>query len=55
MRYKKPGRKGFRFVNSPDSEVMTKYIENFDYVPERRNEVLKKYERMAMPAHGIKR
>lgn len=36
----------FRIVSSPDSERMVKYIERFDYMPERRSEVLKKYDRI---------
>lgn len=46
-------KKGYRIVTSPDSEIMVKYIEKFDYMPERKSEVLKKYDKLAL-AYGCK-
>lgn len=52
---KRPRKVGYRIVSSPDSEIMATYIERFAYVPERRAEILKKYERMALPVCEYKR
>lgn len=51
---KQLGKTEFQIISSPDSEIMAKYIEKFDYVPERKFEVLKKYEQMVMPAYEHK-
>jgi hypothetical protein len=51
---KRSGKIGYRIVCSPDSEIMVKHIANFDYLPERKSEVLEKYERMTTAAYGRK-
>ena len=52
---KQPRKAGYRIVSSPDSEIMATYIEKFDYMPENRAEILKKYERMVLPTCEYKR
>lgn len=37
------------YTGTPDSEIIANYIENFQYNPEKRKEVLKRFAHLVQP------